>query len=912
MAKKQKSKKRLDKYYYLAKDHGFRSRATFKLIQLNKKYNFFSDATVCVDLCAAPGGWLQAATKFMPVSSLKVGVDLDPIKPIPGCTTIVSDITTQDCRNKLDKELKHMKADIFLNDGAPNVGGNWEMDAFTQSELVLYAVKLASEFLKVGGWFVTKVFRSSDYSSLIYVMNQLFRKVEATKPLASRQVSAEIFVVCSGFKGGDIDAKLLDPKFALKQLDDEEDTKMNSIKSIKALLEASSSRHRSGYYSNSLFTKKEFSEFIESPSPYQFLYEVNKVTADTDKSKRYIELVKQPNGYQDIFNDLKVLGKGELQTLIHWRDKIRVRNSKLKKEANKDSKEVVEISEDAYKEKKLKEMEEEIKKVAKAKKKKLEVAEKKKEKNELRQKISFLKENNYFETKDEYDGEFFKYLQDNNINMEDLEYKNDDDLSDSDDEENKKVEGVEEIELSDLDEEDYYNMMNDYIESNEKLHQEEKDDLAAKKYEQKKNKELKKSKRREKLEDNVSDIDDDEIKVEKDEDKEEVDDEEKKREDGSDVYVGSEDDSDDLNDEDEDFIEKLISTKREEKKALKEKNSNVELKLKEEDASKTKEKVIIKEKKEKKENKTKKEIKNKDDLFVNPLKKVKINKKEASDVKEDTKTIKTEKSKNKLEEDDEDNSNLSYDTDEEEVKKNKKLLSKKRKKEIEDKNKSLDNKEIEYVSKEHVYDNDSDMDIDEIAEIRALAKKMLRKKDRLAIFDSSYNRYAFDDFDEAPEWFRDDEKLHYKPATPITKEEVNAEREYLREINARTPKKIQEAKNRKKKKLAKQMEKVKKQAQVISNQEEMGEGSKLRQIEKLYRKELTKNKPQKKYFAVRAGQKVGRNTRNVKFVDKRLKKDKRAMKRVERRDKKKGKGDKNAQKVQKLSKQKKGIKNRRK
>jgi AdoMet-dependent rRNA methyltransferase SPB1 len=134
-------------------------------------------------------------------------------------TTIVGDITTRKCLKNITQELKGLKVDILLHDGSPNVGSNWLKDAYTQSDLVLQSLKIGTECMKPGATFVTKVFRSKDYTSLMWLFNQFFEKVEATKPKASRHTSAEIYVMCFGYKAPkEIDPKLFDANFVFEEV----------------------------------------------------------------------------------------------------------------------------------------------------------------------------------------------------------------------------------------------------------------------------------------------------------------------------------------------------------------------------------------------------------------------------------------------------------------------------------------------------------------------------------------------------------------------------------------------------------------------------------------------------------------------------------------------------------------------
>jgi AdoMet-dependent rRNA methyltransferase SPB1 len=261
------------------------------------------------------------------MNSKIIGVDLNPIRPIRNVLTHQADITTTQCRQLLRRDMTGLKADVVLHDGAPNVGADWRADAYQQSILTLHAVKLATEFLREGGMFITKVFRSADYTSLLWVFNQLFTKVEATKPHSSRAASAEIFVTCKGYYApSKIDARMLDPNHVFKDDVDVHKAASGEATGQKPLSvlhprALEHKRHRDGYNpSRGLLQTNtvSVSKYIKCHEPVDILSDSSALIF-TEECQEFAEHPTTTAEIRALCSDLKIIGRGDFKLLLKWR-----------------------------------------------------------------------------------------------------------------------------------------------------------------------------------------------------------------------------------------------------------------------------------------------------------------------------------------------------------------------------------------------------------------------------------------------------------------------------------------------------------------------------------------------------------------------------------------------------------------
>ncbi|MBU6499545.1 MAG: RlmE family RNA methyltransferase [Rhodospirillales bacterium] len=187
-----------DPYVAAARAQGWRSRAAFKLLELDEKFHLLRPGMRVLDLGAAPGGWAQVAVRAKVASVL--GLDLLPIEPVSGAQFIQGDFNDPDMPARLIALLGG-PADLVLSDMAPNTTGHSATDHLRIIALAELALDFATNILAPGGGFVAKVFQGGTEREMLAPMKRLFATVRHAKPPASRKESSELYVVATGFRG---------------------------------------------------------------------------------------------------------------------------------------------------------------------------------------------------------------------------------------------------------------------------------------------------------------------------------------------------------------------------------------------------------------------------------------------------------------------------------------------------------------------------------------------------------------------------------------------------------------------------------------------------------------------------------------------------------------------------------------
>jgi 23S rRNA (uridine2552-2'-O)-methyltransferase len=189
-----------DPYVKRAKAEGYRSRAAYKLLELDEKYGLLKGVKAVVDLGIAPGGWSQVVRRRSPQAAI-AGIDLLPTDPIDGVAILQMDFMDEDAPARLKQALGVEFADLVMSDMAANTVGHPQTDHLRTMALVEAGMEFATEVLRPGGAYVAKVLAGGADNNLVAALKRHFTTVKHGKPPASRKDSSEWYVIAQGFKG---------------------------------------------------------------------------------------------------------------------------------------------------------------------------------------------------------------------------------------------------------------------------------------------------------------------------------------------------------------------------------------------------------------------------------------------------------------------------------------------------------------------------------------------------------------------------------------------------------------------------------------------------------------------------------------------------------------------------------------
>lgn len=194
-----------DRYVRRSRAEGYRSRASYKLLELQQGDRLLRAGDVVVDLGAAPGGWSQVAADLVGDRGLVVASDILPMDPIAGVSFVQGDFTEDAVFEQVLGVLGERRADLVMSDMAPNMSGIRDVDQPRSMLLAELALDLATKVLKPGGAFVCKIFHGEGFDAYVKVLRAAFTHVLTRKPDASRDRSREVYVVARGFRGSPSD-----------------------------------------------------------------------------------------------------------------------------------------------------------------------------------------------------------------------------------------------------------------------------------------------------------------------------------------------------------------------------------------------------------------------------------------------------------------------------------------------------------------------------------------------------------------------------------------------------------------------------------------------------------------------------------------------------------------------------------